>query len=240
MARRSRLKIYTSRWHLLATFAFIALPLIFLLFFSKIANIPAGNLLKNISVSIGRLFVAYFISVALGWFLAVSFYSGRRAAVALPIFDVLQSFPTSAALPIGTFILGKTNFTVITFLVLAVIWPIIFSIISSLKLIRNDWQEAAEIAGLRGYKYIKFFLWPVSIPGLITGTVIGLGDGWEALVATEIIVGIKSGLGGFFSAFSQNSGITVLGILAFLLIIFSINKLIWLPLLEKSHEKLSE
>ena len=100
---------------------------------------------------------------------------------------------------------------------------------------KREWLEAVEVSRLSGWQYIRMFLLPVSIPGLITGSVVGLGEGWEALVATEIIVQSKIGLGSFFQSHSQETMVTAFGILGFLLLIFSINKLLWLPLLEWSH-----
>ena len=238
--RKSRVIIYQSRLHLAVTLLFIIAPFLFLLFFSRFANIASSQLLSDVGISSVRLIIAYFIAAALGWIFAVSFYRGRRAAVALPIFDVLQSFPTFALLPLTTLLWGATSFTIIFFLVITVIWPLFFSIISSLKLIRRDWQEAVQIYELSGFNYFKIFLWPVSIPGLITGSIIGLGEGWEAMIATEIIVGMKSGLGSFFQAYSTNVHVTIFGILGFLLLIFSINKIIWIPLLEWSHRKMEE
>ncbi len=237
---RSHLKIYESRLHLFVTLAVIIAPFLFLLIFSRLTHIAAGKLWSDISVSFFRIFIAYLIAAALGWLAAVSFYKGRRAAVALPIFDVLQSFPTFAALPLATFFWGPSNFTIIFFLVITIIWPLFFSIIGSLKLVRRDWEEVAEIASLRGWRYVRHFLWPVSITGLITGSIIGLGEGWEALVATEIIVNANAGLGRFFGFFANNTNITAFGILGFLVLIFSINKLIWLPLMEWSHKRMGE
>ena len=93
---------------------------------------------------------------------------------------------------------------------------------------------------MRGFTYVRHFIWPVSIPGLITGSIIGLGEGWEALVATEIIMSVPKGLGNFFDTNASHGEITVLGILGLLIIIFSINKLLWLPLLEASHHGMEE
>lgn len=78
------------------------------------------------------------------------------------------------------------------------------------------------------------------MPGFITGSIVGLGEGWEALIATEIIVGMDTGLGNFFQTYSTNPKITAFGVLGFLILIFSINKVIWLPLLEWSHRKMEE
>ena len=176
----------------------------------------------------------------LGWVLAMLFYKGPSSVIALPVFDVLQSVPTFAALPIAVLYFGPSATTVIIFLVLALIWPILFSVISSLKLIKSEYQEAVDIYGLTGFKRIKYFTFPASVPGLITGAIIGLGDAWEAIIATEIIVGMKSGLGPFFQSFSTNPKITTFGILGLLMIIFSINKIFFLPLLEKSHSLVEE
>ncbi len=233
-------KIYKSRRHVLVTLLVIVIPFVFFLVFSRLVKIATASLFFDLAVSFWRLLVAYAIAAVIGWLLATSFYHGKRATLALPIFDVLQSFPVFAALPLVALFWGPSSSTVIFFLVITVIWPIFFSILSSLKLIKHDWQEAVAIAGLPTFDYLQLFILPVTIPGLITGSIIGLGEGWEALVATEIIVGAKPGLGGFFALFAHNIPITVFGIIGFLIFIFSLNKLIWLPLLEWSHRTMEE
>lgn len=237
---RKKAIIYQSRKHLAITLGVVVLPFLFLLLFSRFAHIATGKLFLDIAVSCARLAVAYAIAALLGWGLAVLFYKGKRAIVALPLFDVLQSFPTFALLPLAAFVWGVSNITVIFFLIITIIWPIIFSIISSLKLIKHDWEEAVTVAQLSGKNYLTYFLFPVSIPGLVIGSVIGLGEGWEALVATEIIMNIDPGLGNFFQAFSRNAPVTVFGIFGLLLLIFAVNKLVWLPLMEWSHHQMEE
>ncbi len=238
--RKNRVKIYQSRVHLFATLLFIIAPFVFLLLFSRISHIATARLFQDTIISLARLCVAYIIAVALAWIFAISFYRGKRSAIALPIFDVLQSFPNFAAVPLAAILFGQTNFVIIFFLVITIIWPIFFSIISSLKLMKHDWEEAIEISGLKGKDYVRYFLWPVSVPGLITGSIIGLGDGWGALVGTEIIVGTNQGLGEFFRSFSNNPTTTLFGILGVLIIVFSINKLVWSPLLDWSHHVMEE
>ncbi|HTL39816.1 MAG TPA: ABC transporter permease subunit [Methylomirabilota bacterium] len=234
------MKIYKSSLHLAATFLLIVAPFLFLLFFSKIEQIAVSSLFQDVFASILRLLIAFIIAAILAWVLAVLFYKGPLSHVALPIFDILQSFPEFAILPLAVYYLGRTNFTVIFFLVLTVIWPILFSVLSSLKLVKHDWEEAAEIYQLSGFNYFKKYILPLSIPGLITGSIIGVGEGWGAIVATEIIVNIKGGLGNFFQSHTQSPMITFFGILAVLIIVFSINKLIWAPLLDRSHQLMEE
>ncbi|MBI3626894.1 ABC transporter permease subunit, partial [Candidatus Uhrbacteria bacterium] len=185
---KKHFKIYQSRWHLLATLAFIAVPFLFLLSFSVVAKLSFQSIILDTVVSFWRVVVAYIISVVLAWACAMLFFQGKKSSVALPIFDVLQSIPTFAALPLAVAYWGPSNGTVILFLVFAIIWPIFFSVVSALKMVKRDWEEAVEMADLKGFHYIRYFLLPISIPSLITGSIIGLGDGWEALVATEMIV----------------------------------------------------
>jgi ABC-type nitrate/sulfonate/bicarbonate transport system permease component len=235
-----KVKIYQSRLHLAIVFLVLILPFAFFALFSYVAHLTVTSLLEDILISFFRLLLAYLIAAFIAWFCAVVFYKGRLASIVLPIFDVLQSFPTFAVLPMAIFFWGPSNFTVIFFLVITILWPIFFSIISSLKLIKHDWEEAVTICGIKGFLYFRYFVFPASIPGLITGSIIGLGEAWEALIATEIIVGIKSGLGVFFQSYSHNMQITVFGVLGFLILIFAINKLLWIPLLEWSHRKMEE
>lgn len=240
MRRHRRHSIYNSWRHVGATVLFLLIPFLFLLGFARFAEIAVSVLFADVSLSFLRLTISYVIAAVFAWIFAVSFYRGARATVALPFFDVLQSFPTFAALPIAVYLWGSSDVTVIFFLVLTIIWPIFFTLISSLKLIRKDWQEAVQISGLSGVGYFRKFLWPLTKPALITGSIIGLGEGWEALVATEIIAKTPVGLGRFFENYSQDPSLTAFGILGLLVLIFCINKLLWLPLLETSHALMEE
>lgn len=226
--------------HILAILGILLVPFFFLVLFSYIGNLNIATVLNDLSISLYRIFIALIFAVIFGWVLAVVFRRGKAANMALPVFDVLQSFPTSAALPIAVMYFGKSNGVVIFFLVFAIIWPIFFSVTSSLRQVRKDWEEAVTMSRISAWNYLKIFLIPVTLPGLITGIIIGLGDAWEGLVATEIIVGVNNGLGGFFSGASSNPSMTLLGVLVFLMIIFVINKIIWLPLLDWSHHLTEE
>lgn len=99
--RKTRVAIYNSRKHLLITLGVVALPFVFLLWFSHFSGIATEKLFSDIGISFIRLTIAYIASVVIAWILAISFYHGKRSAVALPLFDVLQSFPTFAILPLS-------------------------------------------------------------------------------------------------------------------------------------------
>jgi ABC-type nitrate/sulfonate/bicarbonate transport system permease component len=226
--------------HLVAMVAIILLPLLGLAIFSQFTTTSFVLSLYDLGISLGRLTFSFIIATALAWVLVVALVRGRTEVTTLAVFDVLQSLPTFTILPIAVRFFGDGEFTIISFLVITIIWPIIFSIVSSLKQADKSWHEAVQISGLRGFDYISQYLLPVTLPGVVTGAIIGLGDGWEALIATELLLQTSTGLGPFFQGFADNSTQTLFGVLIFLSVIFVINKFIWLPLLDKSHRLMEQ
>ena len=229
-----------SRQHLIIAFSILILPLVSLFVFSLVSKISFPTALFDLFISTWRLFIAFIISTILAWLLVVILIRGKTESPVLAVFDVLQSLPTFIVLPIAVHYFGQTELTIILFLALTIIWPIIFSIVSSLKQIDRSWVEAVAMSRIKGFDYVRYFLFPVTAPGIVTGAIIGLGEGWEALIATELLLHTKTGLGPFFSSFSDDSLMTFFGILIFLSVIFALNKFVLLPLLEKSHRLLEQ
>jgi ABC-type nitrate/sulfonate/bicarbonate transport system permease component len=221
--------------HLAVAFAIFLLPLVGLFLFSRESGIPFYTTMYDLGISIFRLGIAFVFATILAWVSVVLLIRGKTESVTLSVFDVLQSLPTFTILPLAVHFLGNSESTIIFFLIITIIWPIIFSIVSSLKQVDKSWHEAVVMSRIRGMDYIRYYLLPVTAPGIVTGAIIGLGDGWEALIATEIILQTKTGLGAFFQGFASSTSMTLFGVGAFLLVVFTINKLIWLPLLERSH-----
>ncbi len=226
--------------HLIAAFSIILIPLFGLFAFSKVSGIDFSTTLYDLSVSMWRLGIALLVGTILAWVAVVGLVRGKTSGIALSFFDVMQSLPTFTILPIAVHFLGYGEFTIILFLIITVIWPIIFSIVSSLKQAEKSLTEAVFISRIHGFDYVKYYLFPLTTPGIVTGAIIGLGEGWEALIATEIILQTKTGLGPFFQVFSNDSAMTFFGVLVFLSVIYTINKFICLPLLERSHQLVEE
>lgn len=232
-----QIKIYKKRWHLAVTFAVVLLPFIFIFVFSRLSDVETSKVFIDLFASFMRVAAAYIISLILAVIFGIFLGRGKLGNFFLPLFDILQSFPSFALLPLLIIWFGIGNTAAIFFLIITIIWPILFSMLSAIHMERKDLDEAAFIFGAVGFKKLLYFIMPVSLPGLITGSIVGLGEGWEAIVGAEII-GVTPGIGGFLNAASTDGNIKVLafGIIALMLFLFSMNKIIWLPLLKRSHE----
>ncbi len=112
------------------------------------------------------------------------------------------------------------------------IWPILFNLIGGIKEQRHDQSDAAKIFGARGFKYFRHYRLPMLMPSLMTGSIVSWGEAWDTIVGAEIIAGVF-GAGSYLGHLSQSgkTSLLLLGIGIYLLLIFCINQLVWLPLL---------
>lgn len=210
----------------------IGLTALLIIIFS--AHTP--TLIQDLTSSTWRVMIAYVLTVPMALLITVLVAKNQKTEdFFLPILDVAQSFPSFAILPLILATFGKDTPSIVLFLIITMIWPIIFTTISSIKTTREDLSEAAEIFQAKGYKKLLFFTIPAIFPGLVTGSIVGWGEAWEAIVGAELFAG-KNGIGAFISNAYDNGEnqlfFITIGIL--MLFIFILNRLIWLPLLKRS------
>ncbi len=220
----------------LTSFVVIAIALVVMLVINQANSINWSKFYSGFAISLYRVVVAYFISGILALILAIASTKNRAIeSIMVPILDVAQSFPTFAILPFLLHTFGTSNMSVISILVITMVWPIVFTLIGALKMMRQDLSEAAFIYHARGIKRLTNFALPALFPAFMTGSIVGWGEAWEALVGAEIIAQV-SGVGSLLGdiANSHQAGLLFLGIFMYLLIIFLINQLVWLPLLSFS------
>lgn len=186
--------------------------------------------------SLSRVTLAYFISLGLALVMAIVIASSKVIEnISVPILDVLQSFPSFALFPLFALWFGRTAIVTILILIISMIWPILFTILSAQKQLRTDLSEAATVFGARGGKYLIYVLFPLMLPAIVTGSIVAWGEAWEAIIAAEIIVNVP-GVGTYLAQNGENlnSKVLLIGIMLLLMMLFILNKYIWLPLLNFS------
>jgi NitT/TauT family transport system permease protein len=123
----------------------------------------------------------------------------------------------------------------------SIVWPILFAVLTAIKSAHADLNDAATIFGARGLRRIPYYLAPLSFPAILTGSIVGIAIGWEAVIGAEIITS-AAGFGAFIKE-SSSTGLnhaTIAGMLAILVIVFIINRLVWAPLLNESAKRYAE
>lgn len=207
-------------------------------YFAQVGWLPLGNALLHTTL---RLVLAYGIALFIGAGIALLVGWSRFSDGLFPVFDVLQNIPSFALIPLFIYFFGYTDKMIVLFAVSSIVWPILFSTLSAIKSAHADLNDAATIFGARGLRRIAHYLVPLSLPAVLTGSIVGIAIGWESVIGAEIIASI-SGFGSFIKDASGN-GIgpsAVAGTLGILVIVFLVNRLVWAPLLAESAKRYAE
>lgn len=213
----------------------LLVPVISLVIIGHISQIALNDIFLNILVSLLRLLGGYLISLVLAVALALLIDQSKLGEIAIPVFDLMQNLPSFALIPIFATIFGYTNFMAIVFAATSIIWPILFYVLNAIKTAPKDLNNASYIFGARGLKRALFYYLPLSFPAIITGSIVGFSIGWEAIIGMEII-GLNNGIGSLLNnSISQSKPFFALGLTALLVLVFIINRLVWMPLLKKAQ-----
>jgi ABC-type nitrate/sulfonate/bicarbonate transport system permease component len=156
--------------------------------------IASGELFYNLAASLKREAMAFVfaataipLGIAMGWW--------RLAYNQInPIMEILRPIPPLAWIPLSIlwFGIGDEQNEFIIFL--GIFFPILVNTIVGVKNIDPILVRAARSLGASERRLLARIVFIGALPQIITGVRIGLGVGWMALVAAEL-VGASSGLG---------------------------------------------
>jgi ABC-type nitrate/sulfonate/bicarbonate transport system permease component len=158
------------------------------------AMIASGELFFHLFASLKREAAAFVfaataipLGIAMGWWRLV--YNQVN-----PIMEILRPIPPLAWIPLSIlwFGIGDEQNEFIIFL--GMFFPILVNTIVGVKNIDPNLVRAARSLGAPEHKVLLRVVLKGALPQIITGVRIGLGVGWMALVAAEL-VGANSGLG---------------------------------------------
>jgi taurine transport system permease protein len=154
-----------------------------------------GILPAYLQDSMVRLAVGAFWGIALGIPLGVLIGMSRRAhAVLWPVLLFFQAIGDIAWLPILVIWFGYGLVTMTFVIVYTVIFPVVLNTVLGVRTIHENMYRAALSLGASRARILWEVVLPGALPNIVTGLRNGLGYGWRALVAAEIIVG-TSGVG---------------------------------------------
>jgi len=177
-----------------------------------------GILPEYLADSVTRLAVGAAAGIAIGIPLGLLVGLNRRAHDALwPVLLFFQAIGDIAWLPILLIWFGFGLTTMTLIIVYTVLFPIVLNTVLGVRAIPLDMHRAAKSLGASPLAIIREVVLPGALPNIVTGLRNGLGYGWRALIAAEIIVG-TSGIG-FLMFDARRAGSVVeimLGVLWFI------------------------
>lgn len=154
------------------------------------------GIIDHVNASLQRVIeggiIAFIIGVPLGIGIG---YSRLIGNVLNPIIEIVRNMPPMAWIPLAVFILVTGGSIFIVFI--GVVFPIIINTIYGVKSTEPRLIDAAKTLGASEAKIVTKVVIPSAFPSIIAGLRIGLGVGWMAIVAAEMVIRSPVGLGYF-------------------------------------------
>lgn len=155
----------------------------------------AGTLIGDISASLKRVFVGFFIASALAVPLALLMaYLLPLRRLLLPIVSLLRPIPPIAWIPLAILWFGIGDKPSYFITALAAFFPIFLNAFAGGIAVEQRHVHAARFLGAGRWRLLRSVYLPSALPSIWTGLRIGLGQSWMAVVTAELIAA-QSGLG---------------------------------------------
>ncbi|MEK7752822.1 MAG: ABC transporter permease [Acidobacteriota bacterium] len=162
---------------------------------SFVSLVYKGILPDYLEDSLLRLAVGTAAGMALGIPLGVLVGLNARARAMLwPVLLFFQAIGDIAWLPILLIWFGFSLTTMTFVIVYTVLFPVVLNTALGVRRVPVELHRAARSLGASHARVVWEVVLPGALPNIMTGLRNGLGYGWRALIAAEIIVG-TSGIG---------------------------------------------
>jgi NitT/TauT family transport system permease protein/taurine transport system permease protein len=154
-----------------------------------------GVLAEYASTSLRMIGIAALLSMLTGVPIGFAVGTNRYAAHSLEGFlRFLQSISGIAWLPLAIIWFGFSHTTTLVIVVYSLIVPIIFNTMIGVRSIPENYVMALRSLGASRMRLITDVYLPGALPSIVVGLRLGMGYGWRALIAAEMLVR-KGGLG---------------------------------------------
>jgi len=198
-----------------------------------------GTLAEQTWASSQRILFGSVAAIAVGLPLGVAMGLNRTVAnYSAPLVTFFQAIPGIAWIPLAILWFGL-GFRTATFIVfLSVFFPMLFNTLIGVRSVQQNMINAALTLGANKRQVITDVILPGALVNIVTGMRLGIGYGWRALVAVEIL-GASSGLGYMiFDARAQlKSDVVVLGMVCLGVIWLIVDSVLLKPLESRTIEK---
>jgi len=154
-----------------------------------------GVLLTHILDSLKRVLLAVGAATLLGVPLGLAMgWSPRFRSVVDPVLEFIRPIPPLAWIPLSILWFGIGDLQIVYIIFLAAFFPVVLNSLAGARDVDTYLVRAGLCLGARPRELFVTVVLPAALPHVFTGMRIGLGIGWMALVAGELVAA-PSGLG---------------------------------------------
>jgi NitT/TauT family transport system permease protein/taurine transport system permease protein len=198
-----------------------------------------GELLKHVLASLWRLFLGAAVGIATG--IVGGFIAGLYRGVADFLNPLVVFFNAISGIVWLPLMIGWLGIG--TALAVFVIWNTVFFIVFQntvlgVQLVPQVLEQGVQALGGGRLETIRSVILPGALPYILTGIRSGLGFGWRALIAAEL-VGTPDGLGQmiFAAAEYHRSDIIIAGCLIIGVIAITMDRWLLMPIERRTIER---
>lgn len=154
-----------------------------------------GVLFTHIFDSLYRVLLAVGTAAVLGVPLGLAMgWSSRFRAVVDPLLEFVRPIPPLAWIPLSILWFGIGDVQIVYIIFLAAFFPVVLNSLAGARDVDTYLVRAGLSLGARPRELFLTVVLPAALPHIFTGMRVGLGIGWMALVAGELVAA-PSGLG---------------------------------------------
>ena len=157
--------------------------------------VGSGEVWEPIGSSLYRILSGLVWGVGIGVPVGVTVgYFGLALKVTNVPFQFLRMISPLAWMPIAVLAFQSWDSAIIFLIVMATVWPIIFSTAHGVRRIDPNWFKVARNLGASGFQMLRRIILPAIMTDVMAGIRLAVGVAWVVLVPAEYL-GVTSGLG---------------------------------------------
>lgn len=155
-----------------------------------------GILLSSAVSTLNRLLLGFLISGVVGVFVGI--LMGRYRVIEetlLPLISFIYPIPGIAYAPLFVLWFGLGDLPSILLISFASVFPVIMNTWKGVKAVKPVWIRSATVMGAKESDIFRKIVLPGALPFILSGLRLGLAAAWRILVAVEMLMSVKIGLG---------------------------------------------
>lgn len=154
-----------------------------------------GTLPSDVSLSLKRLAIGAVLATAIGIPIGLVLGFSRYGTMMFgPFLRFFQAVSGIAILPLLVVWFGFTELTIQLVILYTALVPVVFSTMTGVRTIPPIYGQAIETMGGTRLRLVRDVYVPGALASIVVGIRLGIGYGWRALIAGEMLIG-AGGLG---------------------------------------------